>query len=197
MQSSNPLQAIFAHFFKLQLRKGVSNFKWRISMSLEFIPLPCKWTIENCERYTTQYFFFSSKACKFDFEDGIGGWVKTGTAFNNQPTYGDNPTARNRGQPTKQQGNWWIGGSEHRPTIETPAGQTQGDGPQGTLTMPPFNIIGQYITFLIGGGCDINVVRAELIVGNQVSVVLGPPLAIVCKWVLLDCNQYLRFCFLY
>ena len=37
-----------------------------------------------------------SSASKFDFEGRISDWVKTGTAFNNQPTYGDNPTARNR-----------------------------------------------------------------------------------------------------
>ncbi|XP_027037597.1 uncharacterized protein LOC113666043 [Pocillopora damicornis] len=108
------------------------------------------------------------EACKFDFEDGIMGWIKTGTAFDNQPTFGDNPTARNRGQPSNHQGDWWIGGSEDRPTIGTPAGQVQGDGPQGTLVTPSFIIIGHLISFLIGGGCDINVVRAELIVDNQV-----------------------------
>ena len=108
--------------------------------------------------------------CKFDFEDGIDGWNTTGTVFNNQPTYGDNPTARNRGQPANQQGDWWIGGAENRPSKSVTAGQTQGDGPQGTLTSPSFKIIGQTISFLIGGGCDVNVVRAELIVGNQVSI---------------------------
>lgn len=41
--------------------------------------------------------------------------------------------------------------------------------PQGTLTSPTFNVIGQTISFLIGGGCDENVVRAELIVGGQVG----------------------------
>ena len=29
------------------------------------------------------------KVCKFDFEDGIDGWTRTGTAFDNQPTYGE------------------------------------------------------------------------------------------------------------
>lgn len=53
----------------------------------------------------------SYTACSFDFEDGIGGWEKTGTAFDNQPTFGDNPTARDR-EPAKQQGDWWIGGTE-------------------------------------------------------------------------------------
>ena len=115
------------------------------------------------------HIFNFSTACKFDFEGGIHGWDKTGTAFNNQPTYGDNPTARNRGQPAKQQGDWWIGGYENRPAKLSPAGKTQGDGPQGTLTSPYFTITGKYIFYLIGGGCDINTVRAELIVDNKVG----------------------------
>jgi len=54
--------------------------------------------------------------CNFDFEHGIAGWERTGTVFNNQPTFGDNPTARNRGEPSKHQGSWWIGGAENRPS---------------------------------------------------------------------------------
>ena len=95
--------------------------------------------------------------------------MKTGTAFDNQPTYGDNPTARNRGQPANQQGDYWIGGYENRPSPEDEAGAVQGDEPKGTLTSPLFTIRGKYITFLIGGGCDVNLVRAELIIGDQVS----------------------------
>lgn len=109
--------------------------------------------------------------CKFDFEGGLDGWDRTGSAFNNQPTYGDNPTARNRGQAANQQGDWWIGGYESRPSTWEPAGRVQGDGPQGTLTSPSFDIQGNYISFLIGGGCDINSVRAELVVGHKVSVI--------------------------
>lgn len=107
-------------------------------------------------------------ACKFDFEGGINDWDKTGTAFNNQPTYDDNPTARNRGQPASQQGDWWIGGYENRPSKSYPAGRIQGDRPLGTLTSPYFTITGPFISFLIGGGCDINTVRAELIIDNKV-----------------------------
>ena len=112
---------------------------------------------------------YFSKACEFDFEHGIDDWKKTGTVFNNQPTYGDNPTARNRGQPANQQGNWWIGGAENRSSKSSPAGNTQGDGPQGTLTSPFFTITGKNISFLIGEGCDIKLVRAELVVGSKVK----------------------------
>ena len=104
----------------------------------------------------------------FDFENGISDWEKTGTAFDHQPTYGDNPTARNRGQPAKQQGDWWIGGFENRPSQGAPAGAIQGDGPQGTLTSPRFKIVGADMTFLIGGGCTMDKIRVELIIDGQV-----------------------------
>ena len=111
--------------------------------------------------------FFSAKPCNFDFENGIGSWIRSGTAFNNQPTYGDNPTARLR-ESANQQGNWWIGTFENRPSIDTPAGHTQDDAPQGYLTSPSFKINGKSVDFLVGGGCDINIVRVELVVGIQV-----------------------------
>ena len=123
----------------------------------------------------------SSETCKFDFEAGIDDWEKTGSAFNNQPTYGDNPTARNRGQPANQQGDWWIGGYENRSSRSARAGNIQGDTPQGTLTSPYFKINGGQISFLIGGGCDIKTVRAELIVGNKVRLLmLKIPVSFIC-----------------
>ena len=98
--------------------------------------------------------------------------MRTGTVFNNQPTYGDNPTARSN-TPANQRGDWWIGGYEHRPSKETPAGQVQGDVPQGNLTSPCFYIKGENLNFLLGGGCNLNLVRAELIVSNQASIGLN------------------------
>ncbi|KAL9969838.1 hypothetical protein ACROYT_G022104 [Oculina patagonica] len=110
---------------------------------------------------------FCREACSFNFEQGIGGWQKTGTAFDKQPTFGDNPAARKR-ESANQQGDWWIGGAEVRPSEADPPGRNQGDNAQGTLTSPCFRIVGKKITFLIGGGCDKNLVRAELIVKDQV-----------------------------
>ena len=88
--------------------------------------------------------------------------------FNNQPTFGDNPTARGRRQPSKHQGDWWIGGYENRPSKEAQAGAIQYDRPMGRLTSPRFRIIGRKISFLIGGGCDVDLIRAELLVNVEV-----------------------------
>jgi TolB-like protein len=105
----------------------------------------------------------------WDFETGdLRGWSRAGQAFAFQPTYQDNPTARRRGQPSRHQGDYWIGGYEKRPGPYDPPGQTQGDGPQGTLLSKPFIISKPFVSFLIGGGCDIARVRVELIVGSRV-----------------------------
>jgi ankyrin repeat protein len=105
----------------------------------------------------------------WDFETGdLMGWETTGEAFTHQPTYGDNPRARGRGQPSKHQGDFWIGGYEKRPRPSDPAGKTQGDGPRGTLISQTFEITQPIMSFLIGGGCDINSVRAELLVDGKV-----------------------------
>ena len=99
----------------------------------------------------------------------------TGTAFIYQPTFGDNPVARNR-ESANQQGDWWIGGVEKRPSESDPAGRLHPrvDLPQGTLISPCFRIAGRDISFLIGGGCTISDIRAELIVDNQVRLSLWP-----------------------
>ena len=103
----------------------------------------------------------------FDFENGLSGWTFTDTAFNNQPTYGDNPTARNR-EPSNHKGDWWIGGYENRTSPSHPAGKTQGDVPKGSMTSPRFVIAGNLLKFLIGGGCNKQLLRAELIVEGDV-----------------------------
>lgn len=123
------------------------------------------------------------KGCDFDFEcehskkGEVCGWIPDGETFKNQPTFGDNPKARAR-EPSRHQGDHFIGGYENRQTPDDPAGAIQGDGPQGNLTSPTFRIIGTYISFLIGGGCDQRFVRAELLVEEKkVS------------------NRYMEYCF--
>ena len=107
----------------------------------------------------------------FDFEDhDLSNWTLSGTAFNNQPTYGDNPSKRlDRTEPSKHEGDWWIGTFENRPSSSHPAGEIQGDQPQGNMTSPSFLIDTNFLRFLIGAGCkDVGKVRAELIVNGDV-----------------------------
>lgn len=105
-----------------------------------------------------------------DFEDGnLRGWTKTGTAFNYQPTFGDNPTARNRGQPSNHVGNYWIGTYERFQGRrgERP-GATQGDRPTGTLTSRAFEVPPGTLSFLIGGGQSFET-RIELRILDQIE----------------------------
>ena len=112
----------------------------------------------------------------FDFENhDFSQWHLTGTAFNNQPTYGDNPTARNTGQSANQQGDYWIGTTENRSNSSDQAGLSQGDGPTGSMTSSAFPIIRKFLVFLIGSGCDshggINSdrkVHAQLLIDGKV-----------------------------
>ncbi|NEZ54534.1 hypothetical protein [Adonisia turfae] len=103
-----------------------------------------------------------------NFEEGnLQGWQQTGTAFANQPTLGDNPTARNRGQASQHQGQYWIGGYENyqgRPGQRP--GAVQGDRPQGTLTSARFRIPSGTLSFLVGGGSSPQT-RVELVVSGQ------------------------------
>lgn len=111
----------------------------------------------------------SSPSITWDFETGdLTGWTATGDAFKYQPTFGDNPTERHRGQPSNHQGDFWIGTYEKRPTHRHNAGETQGDGPKGTLTSAPFTIESSNISFLVGGGCDLDTERVELLIDGRV-----------------------------
>lgn len=89
-----------------------------------------------------------------DFEAGyLRGWTRTGTAFDAQPTLGDNPTARSRGQASNHRGKWWIGGYENYQGLPgQKPGDIQGDGLTGTLTSAQFRILAPRIQFLVGGG---------------------------------------------
>ncbi|XP_031552092.1 uncharacterized protein LOC116289341 [Actinia tenebrosa] len=117
-------------------------------------------TGDNCEK---------AEGCVlFDFENGLPGWTRTGTAFNNQPTYGDNSLVRKPAEPAKQRGDWYIGTFENRTSPSHPAGGIQDDFPTGTMTSPKFTIRGRSLKFLIGGGSDVNKERVELLIGGAV-----------------------------
>jgi len=94
-----------------------------------------------------------------DFETGdLTGWTvveDSGPVWDFQPTFGDNPTARARGQASNHEGDWWLGGYEKFQGPDAKGqvlGGIQGDGPVGILESIPFKIIGEEMSFLIGGG---------------------------------------------
>lgn len=105
----------------------------------------------------------------WDFETGdLRGWQSTGNAFRYQPTRGDNPTARNRGQPSNHVGRYWIGTFERYQSPDEQPGTAQGDPPIGTLTSLAFVLPGGTLSFLIGGGRD-DATRVELVIIDPID----------------------------
>jgi hypothetical protein len=105
-----------------------------------------------------------------DFEDGnLRGWTAEGEAFRFQPTWGDNPTSRNRDQASNHQGNYWIGTYERYQRLPGQrAGEIQGDGPVGSLTSSSFVIPKGILSFLVGGGNSFET-RVELLVEDPME----------------------------
>lgn len=104
-------------------------------------------------------------ATTWNFETGnLQGWTATGTAFDNQPTYGNNVSVRRPGLIINHQGNYWIGTFENHADAATAAGAVQGDAPVGTLLSAPFRVEQPAMSFLVGGGNDQNRLRVELLV---------------------------------
>lgn len=116
----------------------------------------------------------------WDFEQGLTGWSKEGTAFNNQPTRGDNISTQRilyhmeyknngiGGDYWKDQGynqgyknDHWIGTYENNPN-RTNFLKTQGDEPMGTLTSDEVQITTAFCYFLISGGADAQRLYVEL-----------------------------------
>ena len=121
-------------------------------------------------------------ALNWGFESGLADWEKTGTAFDAQPTYGDNVTAdrvvangtsfrmpvggdywKKTSFPVGHKGRYWIGTFERRAAEGDPRGRVQGDGPRGVLTSAPFAVSSSYVTFLVGGGRDLERLKVELL----------------------------------
>jgi len=135
---------------------------------------------------------FSAGKCRatFDFETGdLVGWTKTGSAFDFQPTYGDNSRYRSvyggygdklthgASQQSGLLGRYYIGTFEKRPgsgrdNYMNPdpaytAGSSQGDAVEGTLTSDSFIVLGETIDFLVGGGCNHLTVYIELLIDGM------------------------------
>jgi hypothetical protein len=60
-------------------------------------------------------------------------------------------------QKTRYSSQYWVGTFEKRPTTTIPAGNTQGDAPQGEIRSKPFRVRNRYVSFLVGGGKTANV----------------------------------------
>ncbi len=129
----------------------------------------------------------------WNFETGdLRGWQKTGTAFNNQPTYGDisfnrSAKARNwaktvplggdywrdlslpdRPWNNGRQGNYWIGTSDNHPNPNTTYTQRASPTAEGTLTSPTFSFCEKKaVSFLIGGTSG----KIQLLAENDGSIV--------------------------
>jgi hypothetical protein len=120
----------------------------------------------------------------------------TGSAFTNQPTFGDNSlfrptyfgpvgevTTTKPGVTSGLNGRYYLGTFELRPGNENdyttadpayPQGSAQGDIPTGTMTSQVFLIQGSSISFLVGGGCNPYTIYVELLIdGLSVARVTG------------------------
>jgi hypothetical protein len=97
----------------------------------------------------------------WDFESGDLGDFSvvpgTGTAFDQQPVFGDNLAGRNAPRSAALlgggiQGDWFVGSFDLRPTSADPVG-TQGDGVTGVIESAPFVLLpGAQFELSIGGG---------------------------------------------
>ena len=96
-----------------------------------------------------------------DFEgDSYGAWTSTGTAFGTAPARGTLPNQNP------------VSGFAGRGLVNSYLG---GDGATGTLVSPEFSIERPYISFLIGGGKDLEKTAMHLVVdGNVVRRATGP-----------------------
>lgn len=114
-----------------------------------------------------------------DFEKGsLENWTAEGAAFQNQPTFGDNPLKRGRTRPTEIQGNFWIGTYENRPSADSAEGMSQSDGPMGRLISTPFTLQGSKIGFLAGAGNNTNDTTITLVIDGK-TVLTHTPSALV------------------
>jgi len=108
-------------------------------------------------------FFFRFGRVEFDtvdgvpeiaFDEGFGDdWqIVFGTAFNYQPTWGDNPYER--GEPhTGMEGNSYVATYEFFPNPSiVPPGRIQGGMPTGMIRTPAFDLSGDRMSLLVGGG---------------------------------------------
>jgi len=102
----------------------------------------------------------------WNFETGdLFGWSTTGEAFAFQPTFGDNSAERDK--PSNLEGDYYVGTYEKYQGTGT-IGSFQGDDKTGTMTSNVFTVSKSRISFLIGGGNDMDNLYVGLKVGDTV-----------------------------
>lgn len=104
----------------------------------------------------------------FEGDNSLTQWNKTGSAFDNQPTFLDNLYVRT-GQTVQHEGERWIGSRENRRHAHEIPGSIQGNHPTGSLTSPGFIISGSKLYFLFAGTADKAKARVELLVEGLVT----------------------------
>ena len=110
-----------------------------------------------------------------DLKDHLAGeWtVLWGNAFVRQPIFGDNPAFRGEEAGTIGfEGNWWIGTYEsfNGPLSWTFPGDTQGDEPQGAIRSETFQLQGNSMRLLVGGGFNPNSLYVALCDANNNNI---------------------------
>jgi len=133
-------------------------------------PAPYETSLEPEATYLSGLLFEGS-----DFETGsLKGWRLEGTAFERQPTLGDNVAVRHSTWKALIEGEYFIGTFENYRGLpgETP-GTTQGDRMTGGLISPLFTIEEPYITFLIGGGFSKHIGVRLIVQGETVRSATG------------------------
>jgi len=101
-----------------------------------------------------------------EYLGGLGGeWtVIFGNAFDNQPTWGDNPYQRGD-ESSNMEGNSYLATYEDFPApVDAEVGQAQGPLLTGLMRTPSFTLTGNRIRLLVGGGdepelCFVGLVR--------------------------------------
>jgi hypothetical protein len=114
----------------------------------------------------------------WDFETGdLIGWSKTGKAFCSQPIATSNIFLKaykgmeesHRRYKSNARGHFYIDTFYNYDSIDNRF-TIQGNGAIGSVTSDPFPVLGDEISFLIGGGCDHLTLYVELLIDGYSTV---------------------------
>jgi hypothetical protein len=128
-----------------------------------------------------------------DFEQGdLTNWRAEGSAFEHQPTLGDNVEVREQPNRAMPRGNWWVGTYEKYQglTNEKP-GDSQTNAPMGELISTSFVITQPWIGFLVGGGASSKT-AVQLVVGGEVAYTASGADSALMRQVFWDVSKYLN-----